>query len=356
VSLALTTFIISVLAWYSSARALLGDGFSSYVRETMFLSKRFAAGQSGFTFYWTVNALAVFGVICIACIIVGRGIAKVREGPITAGDLLLFCGLIYAVVAMKSGLNRCDLWHLNPPVLMLVFAFLLPSGRSVFTYSDRVGRLAVFLIAIMAATYLVGIAPTGSYYAKGLLKGMRDSITLKNSREIRTVKTRAPMIELERSHPSPSVLELGEYLATDSRAERPVLFYGDVWSLPKQIGVYKTDFINDDFLHSEGRGDKVRMFLQKRQHAIVIMSKHTYERLFGLSDPTQYPEFRKRYRPTITKTVASWLSTVHYKGVESEVAIKEQLWKRTVGWYVRLHYESVAEFGNRIVLMRKKTV
>ena len=352
--LAMGVLGVSAIVWYIVSVLIMGNDFSAYIQETRYLIEQFGAGEAGFRFYWTLNSLAIFGVLCLACIIVGQGIGNIRYKSISSGDLFLLCGLIYALVGLKSGLNRCDLWHLNPPILALMFAFLLPSATSLFAYSARVQHMAVALLVIVAATYLLGLMPTGSFYARGWFNGLRDTIAPEHSIQVSMMKTRAPTILTEKSRPNPDALRLGGYLAETAQFKRPVLFYGDLWALGPHVGVYKTDFINDDFLYSEERGHKVKAFLQARHEAIVLMRRPAYERLFGLADPRRYPEFLLRYTPSITKRLASWLSTVHYEGVEREFLGKEQRWTRTVGNYVRQHYTLATEFGDIIVLMRRE--
>ena len=353
VRFALATLIISASVWYASSALLLGEGFSSYIVETVYLSRQFGAGEAGFRFYWTLNSLAIFGLIGLACVFIGRGITRPTDTPIGPGDLLLLCGLVYALIGLKSGLNRADLWHLNPPILVLVVAFLLPSAKSLFAYSNRIRWVATTLIVIIAATYLVGILPSGSLYASGLLRGLRDSIAPQATTGVIAVKTRAPTVEIERSHPDLEAIRMGEYLADESRADRPVFFYYDLWELGIYVGVPKTDFINDDFLYSDERGDLLRNYLEEREEVIVVISRPVYERLFGLSNPKEDSELELRYQTSVTKSLAKRLSTVHYQGVETELQLKEQRWERTVGDYVRSHFGLVAEFGDYLVLMRE---
>jgi hypothetical protein len=355
VPLAMLAVVGSIVTWYIGSAVLLGADLGAYIQETLYLIRRFDAGEAGFRFYWTVNSLALFGLLCLACVVVARGISKIRNSPIEAGDLLLFCGSIYALAGLKAGLNRVDVWHLTPVSLVLIAAFVLPRPKVLFAYSRRVQRMAVSLVLILAATYLIGLLPIGSFYAQGWLNGLRDSITLPAAGAAQEGKTRAPTIETERSHPRIEILRLGAYLAEPSRSDRPVVFYGDTWNLGMLVGVPRTTFLNDDFLYSDERGGNVRDYLQQREDALVVMGRPVYERLFGLSDPRELPELARRYKPSITKSIASWLSTVEYAGVESEYPIKEQRWKRTVGGYVRAQYEVVAEFGDYVVLARKET-
>jgi hypothetical protein len=344
---------IALSTWFIVAFLLMGGGFGRYIAETLYLIKQFSAGEASFRFYWTANSLALFGLLCLACISVGRGFVHIRTYSIQQGDLLIFGGLVYTLVSLKGGLNRVDLWHLNPAFLMLIVAFVLPSERNLFTYSQRIQKFANSLIVIGAATYLLGLLPSGSFVARGWVNGLLDSVFTPPHPVVEVVKTRAPSVELEKSHPSPEILDMAEYLADSSRSDRPVLFYADVWKLGIFVGVYKTDFINDDFLYSEERGQDLGITLQENEDTIVIMRRPTYNRLFNITTSTDFPEFQYRYSNSFAKMLASWLSTVHYEGVETELDVKEARWKRTVGNYVFQHYEQMAEFGDYVVLMRK---
>lgn len=353
VRLAAVAIGVAAAAWYTCSVLVLGADFPGYVKQTAYLIRRFDAGEQAFGFYWTVNALALFGLLCLGCIVIGRGLARPRDQMSAPGDRLLFCGLIYALVALKSGLHRSDLWHLTAPFLGLVFTFLLPWRRALFGYSVALQRVASLLVVVAAATYVFGLLPTASYYLSGLIRGLRDSVTVRAEAGRRSPMTRAPTIEVERSYPSADILRLGEYLAQGSRAERPVLFYGDLWTLGKQVGVYPTAPLTDDLLKSEEEAQGIRDFLEKRPGAIVIMHRPVYERLFGLSDPNDFPELRKRFTPTTTKAIGAWVSTVHYRGVDLELRAKERRWKRAVGPLIRSRYEVAAEFGDYMVLMPK---
>jgi hypothetical protein len=346
------TAVFSAASWFVCTLLLTREGFLRYIAETWYLSQRFAAGEQSFTFYWTANSLMVFALIALAAVIVGRGIAQIRRKSVHSGDRLLFCGLIYALVGLRSGLNRADFWHLDPVIIVLVVAFLLPSGKELLAYSKRSQTLANVAIVIIALTYVLGLVPTGSYFITGWLNGLRDTLAPQPASTQPALNTRAPSVESERSHPDPDVVRLGAYLAQPAQAERPVLFYGDTWALDVGVGVYKTDYLNDEWMNSEERGLQVQQYLREHTDTIVVIRRPVYMRLFGLLDPSQYPEFQLRYQASIVKSLASYLSTVHYHGVEVELPIKEGRWTRTVGNYVRANYSATGEFGNYTVLLR----
>lgn len=348
------------VVWVGLTLLVMGGDFPAYLTETLYLLGRFGAGEAGFRFYWTANGLALFALLALAGTLVGSGLFRQRKVAVTAGDALLFTAVVYALVALKSGLNRSDLWHLDPGFLLLLVAFVWPWPRRVFAVGPWGQRLAVGLLLLAGTTYLFGLLPNGSHVARGWWRGLVDTAVAPIPPgaaldiPIGCCLTRAPTIELERSHPRPEILQLADYLAQPDRANAPVLFYGDLWSLGVNIGVYKTDLINDDFLYSDERGLALRQFLIDRPTALVIIRRPLYDRLYGLADPHSFPEMAERFSPTLAKQLGGWLSTIHYHGVEMEQGVREQRWTRTVGVYVRDHYQSVAEFGDMLVLAPTK--
>jgi hypothetical protein len=348
--------VVAFTVWFLCTIVLLGDTFPTYVKVSLFALDRYGR-EGGFPFYWTVNSLATFAFFSLALIVVGRGLGKAGKPKIAAGDYFLFGGLVYALVGLKSGLNRADMWHLAPPFLVLIFAFILPLPKQLFAYTRRVHQLAISLILIMAATYFAALTPTGSYYASGLIRGLRDSVMAESRQEIHEVNTRAPTIELERSFPSPDVLELGRYLADPIRKHRPVVLYSRLWSLDKRLGVHRMTYPTDDFLLSDQAGYGVRDFLEEREDAVVIMDRPIFEHIFHVVDPNEDARTMADYRDrretkTPVKRVLRWLSTIHYSAAPIETEEKEKRWERTVGSYVRTHYHKVAQFGELIVLAR----
>jgi hypothetical protein len=348
---ALTVAGLSVAVWFASSVTLLGKAFPSYLESSAFLMKRFSAGESGFAFYWTANSLSLFALLTLACILVGRGLGKWGPTEISSGDRLFFGAVIYALLGLKSGLNRADMWHLASPMFPLVFALILPYPRNLFAFSKQVHKVALTLLAIMAVTYLAGLAPSGSYYASGLTRGFSDLIATGPPVQSQSVVTRGPSIELERSHPDPNVLRLASYLADKGRSDRAVVFYGVLWSMDKRVGVTKPTYPTDDFLMSEQMGYNVRDTVRKTG-AIVVMDDGSYERLFG--------DFRNSvdrasafYEETPAKAILKWLSSAHFAAIELETLMKQQRWDKTVGPYLQSHYHKTATFGWYVVVERK---
>jgi hypothetical protein len=347
----------SLLIWFLITSLLLGDDFSAYVRSALHGASRFGV-EASFPFRWTVNSLFVFALLCLTIVLVGRGLGKRGPAQVSSGDCLLFAGLVYALIGLKSGLNRADMWHLAVPMLVLIFAFVLPLPRTLFAYSKNTNYLSIGLISVIAVTYFAGLTPEGSFYGRGLLRGLRDSISPPgaNILDLEKVVTRAPTIEIERSHPDPDILALGEYLADPARAESPVVLYNRLWGLDKRIGVYKSGYPTDDFLLSDESGREVRTFLQEHEDALVVLSTAEYSKLWGLVDSTDYEESSRIYPKTPTKSVLGWLSTVHFTAAEIERVEKDKRWERTVGVYVASQYSKIADFGDFVVVARNDLI
>lgn len=345
---------LALASWLGCAAALTGGGFDSYLSEILYLGRRFSAGEAGFRFRWTLNSVALFGLLSLACVVVGRGLARDRRSSATSGDLLVFAGLVFALVSLKSGLNRSDLFHLDAGIVVLALAVLADRGRRLFRLRGSVGTAARGLAGVVAATYLFGLLPTGSYFLSGWARGLRDVAASTPTSDPRTAAarlgTRAPLLEPERSRPDPDLLDLARYLAAPERVDRPVFFYATTFSLGIRIGVRKKDFLNDDFLYSERRGERARRFLEARPRALVLVDRHVYERLSGLRPADSLPDVRRRFEMTPAKRAATWLSTNHYGQILLEARLKERRWRETVGRRVLRCYERWEAFGDVVVL------
>ncbi|MEP6572546.1 MAG: hypothetical protein ABJD11_07610 [Gemmatimonadota bacterium] len=349
---ALVAGLTAACAWLVIAWLLMGQHFGAYTGESLSLLQRFSAGEAAFRFYWTANSLALFGLLALACVLIGRSLAQPLRNPSDVGDRLLVGAFVYALVGLKSGLNRCDLWHLDPAFIPLIASLLLPLQRALVPDSRTLRRLIMALVMIAALSYTVGQAPLGSFYLRGLARGARDVLSGRRRDVTAAVPARAASIGPERTHPNPEALHLQAYLADSARRQWPVFFYSDMWALGPQIGVYKTDHLNDNFIYSDARGRALRTWLEERPSAVVVIDSLAYQRLYGLA-PILPPERSRDYlRPTRMKSIVSWLASVHYRGAAIEYQLRERRWSEAVGDYVRARFHPIASFGNMVVLGR----
>ncbi|HSK18821.1 MAG TPA: hypothetical protein VK912_06755 [Longimicrobiales bacterium] len=337
--------------WFVTSRALLGSGFADYLAEMRDLTARFSAGEAGFRFFWTVNSLALFGTLIFAAVVIGGGLVRNRGRDPQRPDLLLLGAFAYALVSLKSGLNRADHWHLDAAIVPLAIALLAPPGRMLY-FGRHARRLVLALLAITSMTYVFGLLPSGSMLASGWVHGAAATLASQDA-VASPPRSRAPMIGRARTDSESVGYRLAVLLSSAEWVDRPVLFYSDVWSLPRSVGVFKRDPINDDFLYSDERGLRVRAFLEERPDAVVLMSQEVHDRLYGSLPADSFPEHTRRVKPTVAKRMAGWLSTPHYRGLTTEVRLKDERWRRTVGDYIRPRYVAVARTGRIIMLAPK---
>ena len=338
----LSTGILSALVWALTIFFLVGDSLPDYVAATLSILDVMSGGHAAFPFYWTLNSLSLFGLLAMGCIIAGSGLRRVKTLDINTGDRLFLAAIVYALVLLKSGLTRADLWHLIGPFLLLIFAFLTVRTGNCFRVSGSQGRIVMALLVVASLTHLIGIAPTGSLYASGYLRGALDYVS--GQPDEAGVRSRAPIFETERSEPRQEYIELAERLASPEMESKPVLFYGRTWHMGPVIGVCKTQFPLDDLMYNERSAPAVG-FLEQNPDALILMEKRAYARLF--QGDHSLPQFDL----SLMKKIGRILSTIHYDYRETEWNLQNTARDRTTGSYVAERYEMDAEFGD-VVLLR----
>jgi hypothetical protein len=340
----------SIVVWASVVWSLLGSAFESYIEYAREVAGKMAGGHANFTFLWTANSLALFGLLALACIIAGRGALQERGRALESGDRLLVCGLLNTLVVLKSGLGRCDLWHMDAAFLVLLVAFLLPLPAPILGRSRGEHRIACALVVVSSLTYLIGIAPTGSHYAAGYVRGSLDVVSGTEPTPAGG-STRSHCLEFERTHPRPQVVALGEFLAREDLARRPVFFFGGTWHLGPFLGVCRTDYPLDDLMYSEDLRPS-EAYLRQHPEALVVLKREDYERLFEGSAPAvsaaQYWQTL-----TATKRLGRWLSTPHYDAKPGEELLKSREEDERVGRFIHSRYELFEEFEDYLLLRPK---
>ncbi|MGH7709972.1 MAG: hypothetical protein ACREOG_01735, partial [Gemmatimonadaceae bacterium] len=347
---------VAVVSWLGFIALALGRGTDDYLREIASLVPRFAAGEAGLTFSWTLNALALFALLSLGLVLIGAGLGSRGRSRIssTPGDRFVIASVAIAIVALKSGLTRADMYHLDTGIVALGMAFLFPVNTRVLAMPPRVRRLGMLCIATIGATYAFGNLPTISMIARGWVRGGRDVISGQKRSEL-TFAPAAPSLIAMSTARNPAFVALASHVAEPERRGKPVLFYGRLWALGPIIGVYKRDHLNDDFIYSDARGQRERTFLEANPDALVLMNVPAYERLWGIRPDSVFDRSEYGMPPSLVKRVASKLSSVHYDAAPLESRLHAMRWRRTVGDYVRAHFDSVAAFGSIIVLQRRSS-
>lgn len=333
--------------WLALSALLLGDALPDYLGHAVFSAGRFAR-EASFPFYWTGHSLATFGFLGLGFALAGSTLA--RRAELASGDRLLIGAAAYALLALSSGLNRADMWHLASVPLPLLLFFLAPLPRVRCADTVRLRRVAFVLIGLQVLTYAPAMLPSGSYYAAGLLRGARDVLTGVPLAAPNMV-ARDPTISRERTEVPGAVVELAAWLASPEVRDRPVLFYGWLWGLDKIVGVRKIGFPTDDFLLSDEYGLDLRRQLEAQPSSLVILRAPDVEWLeAGLAgQPRALPDI---WPDSPTKRVLRWLSTIHYLGGPLELEQKSARWERTVGRWLVSEWDQIAEFGDYRVFAR----
>ncbi|MGH0028748.1 MAG: hypothetical protein ACQGVC_03085 [Myxococcota bacterium] len=336
----------SLVVWIGSAFLLMGGDAPAYFRHLLEIVEMMSGGHAGFRFYWTANSLALFGLLSIACVTVGSGLLRRSDRPLASGDRLLLAGLLYALVVLKSGMNRCDHWHLNAPFLVLFLTFLLPLPANLWALSGGARRLGFALVCVASATYLLGIAPTGSLYAERWVRGAVDVLT--GRERPAPVPTRTTAFEFERSEPREDFVAIGRFLAEPERAGLPVYFYGRAWQVAPMVGVCREDYALDDLMYTE-RARPPRVWLEENPDALIVLRRDAWDRLYGDAADAGVDWLDL----TPAKQLARWLSTVHYESSATEAELQNRARDGDTGAWIRPRYRVAREFQWFLVLEPK---
>lgn len=348
-----TLGLTAVGTWLATVLLLLGTGgFAAYLRTSRELVARFALGEAGFAFGWTANALALFVVLALALVTIGSSAPRWRREAWGAGDRLLLLGAVYAVVLLKAGLNRSDIFHFDPPFLALAVGLLVLPPRGVFAMTRRARGVAVVAVAVASVTALLANAPAGSDLARGLVAGTTGWLGGRPTGPDRPLETRTTALLAEQQDPDASLVELSRYLGAAGQEGRPAYFYAAAYALPPIIGVVKRHYINDDFMYSHERGEQEREWLEARPDAVVVIRAGQWQRLLDPAAGDPASEYGGYLAPTPTKRLIAVLSSVHLRAVPHELAARERRWRETVGQHLLAHYRPAVRFGDVIVLER----
>jgi hypothetical protein len=348
----LGVFAGAAAVWGVACLVTTGMAFPEYVRATAALVRQRAGGEAAFPFHWSLNSLAVFSLLLVSCAAVGRGLSRWREADIQDGDLLILCGLVYALIGMKSGLARSDMYHLVAPMLGLAVAYVLPVRRALIPVGRATRRAAIVLVGVIWITYVPGMSGIGLAYLKGWTQGARDTLIGTVSGRISQAEMPGPSIELERSHPRDYLLSLGAHLTTKMHDKQMLLYYGNAWGLDKLVGVPKTVYVTDDYLMSDSLGTEIRDSLASEPDALVLMTDDEYRYVFE-SAPSPTYSSRFLFGDSPLAQVLRYVSSTHYgQAVQVERESKAARWERTVGSYVRDNFVRTETFGPLVLLER----
>jgi len=338
------------------ALGMMGRDAVEWLAATRRIIALRGGGEAAFAFQLSVNAAAVFALLFVACAWLGAGLPRLRGATPTAGDLLVVASVTYAVVAMKSGLARSDMYHLVPPLLGVIGVLLLRLELAVFRLSPALRLAGMAAVALTCLTYLPGLSGAGRLWARGWVLGARDFVTRRPVSSVTPAAARTVLIGRGRTTVNPDWIRMAEYFADPSRAADPVLFYERTWGLDKVVGVAKPRGVypTDDYLVADEEGVALREFLEQHPTALVVVDTTAWAHLLDSTfTPTYASMFWFGRVRSLPVRFLEWWSSSHFgTAVIGERVRKRDRWARTVGGYVRAHYAPAQTFGEWIVLAR----
>jgi hypothetical protein len=336
------TAIIGALA---IAALLTGGALGDYLISTAdIIAAAGADGLGAFRFYWTFHSAAAFALLSLCVAVACAGAKRALAIELAEGDRLLIGGIAFALVSFKIAFQRADIWHMGPPFLALAFLVLTRPQVAAFTFDTRIRQAGMALVALMALSNLIGMAPTASQHAVGWLNGARDVLSGRSANG--PIAARTTSTKRERTHVDVDILALAAWLAAPAQRERPVLFYGDLWWLNHRTGVCPVGYLNYDLMYANARRP-IAAVAAAHRNVLVVLSEEQYAVLFeGAIPEAREPDL------TAAKRLALVTSTVHYTQTPLEHVLKIELWRRNLGASLVGDFGEAARFGPYVVIAR----
>lgn len=345
------------LGLLAAAGMLGGSGVVEWLRATWAVIAARGGGEAGFPLEVTGSTVAVLMVLTLGVGRLARGLARPGPAELGPGDRLLAGGVAYALVAMKSGFGRADMYHMVPPVLGILAASWLPLTAIRFPMTAPARRAMAVATVLLVLTWTPGLLGAGRLWAEGLVLGARDIVTRHPPDAAVPRQPRGPHLLHGRSHNPVEMVALADFLGEPRRAGAPVVYYGPAWGLARMIGAPPPAGVHatDDYLVSDAAGRAIADFLRQRADALVVIDRADW--LF-LRDGTEPPPARNMFwiggsYSAPVRLLERWSSAHFGAAVVDEIAHKQARWARTVGPALAAAYRRVAEFGRWVVLERQ---
>lgn len=342
----LITIFVSLIMAIGIIKLFTGNTFDDYISAT-FYTLNFAqtTGLGNFRFYWTLNSLAFFGLLSIAVVTVGLTWARLFNVRMNYGDRLMFGALLFALGSLKIAMQRADIWHITLPFIPLILVFLWRIPAKLFAYNRVVTHVIFGFVILASVTRTIGILPMTAYFMTGWAKGASDIMSNKPNAgpvESRRYSTLSDLTQANKER-----VKIANYLSLTEHRNRPVIFYGNRWSLAAQVGVCPSGYSFYQLMYTDSL-QPLQGFLQENRNTFIVMDKEMYIHLFEGSELKQ-----RILNLSVPKKVASWASSIHYEQKIPEQKIKQQIWRQNLGDYLVTHYQARKILGKNVILQRK---
>jgi hypothetical protein len=344
---------LSAVSWIGMLWLLLGAATEDYFAGVAWLARRFDLGEAAFSWYWTLSGAAVFGLIAMACLQVGRILSRHWDEQPGWSELFFVSAVAYAALMLKSGLNRADQWHLVPVVLPIVFAFLLPLGKKFAPLPRRQNILGLVLTVLLALAYSFGQWPIARYVFRERLVEGYAMLAGKAAQGATLADTAYRPMVLDTGNPNPDLVDVARFLARPEWRGRAVFVYARNWTLPYQTGVRRAGYLADDYIYGDARGADARALLERDPSILIVVRPDEWDWLTG--DPAAAA-------PVLPfnlggwgawRTLRAYISSVHIPAVPVEEELKTLRWRHLLGDWIAPRYEPAYRSERYIILQRK---
>ncbi len=325
------TALTSAMTWIATLALLLGPALPDYVTTVAYLTAQFDAGEAAFPYYWTLLGLMVFALIALGVWSAARVLRASWTSGVGMAELMAIGGVAYALLALKSGLNRADQWHLAPAAYVLAFAFLLPLGSKTIDLR-RERRLGIALTLVLAASYSFGQFGIARYVFREELVAGYKAWLAGIQPPLPQVAPVLPATIYQNANPPADLIALANVLAQPENRGRPVFFHPEaMWNLGVRLGVRKMGYLADDFVYGDDRARDAWIRLTATPEALVVIRTDSYE---WLKTPPGTPPEPLTYNLAgygRIRALREVLTSVHIRAAPVERAMKLERWKTFVG-------------------------
>lgn len=338
----LVVLTVALSAGALATWAVTGATMVDYLAATRhLLAEASREGLGNLPFHWTVNSLALFGLLSLAVSVIATSLPTLRRQPTNYGDRLLLGGLLFALASLRFALQRADVWHLSIPFTLLLLVALWQPTMRVMELGPVARRLAVALVVTASASRMFGVLPEWSHFGTGWAKGARDVLSGRPSAG--SVDSRTVSVATELTRPDPDSTALAAALASPEWRARPVLLYGDNWWKGIYVGVCPAGYSAYKLMYTDSYRPLARL-LDAHPDALVIMDANSFDGLLGATATVAGDQLSP------VKRAGLWLSSIHWAHKDAERDIRQQVWRRNVGEAIARTYRPVMRIGRQLIL------
>lgn len=303
-----------------------------------------ALGLGQFAFGWTLETLALFGLLALFATAAGAALRhRGREGA-SAGDLELVGAGAFLVVALRIALQRADSIHLIVPFVPLLLVLVAGRPARLLGLPHPARRVALVLACVAAASHAIGQLPLGLDVARGSLRGTVHALQGRPT-AAETLPAGFRGTERERSRAAPDVAALAARLAAPDLAGRPVLFYGSAWPLAVRTGTCPAGHSFYDLIYSD-RQAPLAATVAAHPDLVVVLTPADRAALSGPPPGPPPPP------PTGLRALAAWTSSVHFVQSKLEGPIEQEMWASAVGRILAAEFRDLDRAGNLMLMDR----